>query len=161
MFEVACETNGKCDNDQKTFKAYLSRWLAATTKVAPFTAETAMNLLSTSAAACAKTCTAGADGNQCGLQWTTGSNDGSLGPGEQMSAVEVFTGLLAKNVPGALTNATGGTSKGDATAGTTSNDNPMKYSTITTGEKAGAAILTLTVLLAMFAGVWFMAVDSD
>jgi mannan endo-1,6-alpha-mannosidase len=161
MYEVACESNGKCDNDQKTFKAYFSRWMAATTKIAPYTASTIMNLLATSATACAKTCTAGEDGNQCGLQWKMEANDGSLGPGEQMAAVQVFSGLLAGEVAGALTNQTGGTSEGDSTAGTTANDNPLKYSTITTGEKAGAAILTLTVLIGLFSGVLWMAIDSE
>ncbi|KIW00946.1 uncharacterized protein PV09_07472 [Verruconis gallopava] len=161
MYEVACETNGKCDNDQKSFKTYLARWMAATTKVAPYTTDTIMNLLTTSAEACAKTCTAGADGNQCGLEWTKEANDGDLGPGQQMAAVSIFSGLLAGDVPGALTNKTGGTSVGDAAAGTTSNDSPTKFSTITTGEKAGAAILTLTVILGMFSGVWWIATDSE
>ncbi|KAF2429238.1 hypothetical protein EJ08DRAFT_304525 [Tothia fuscella] len=30
MFEVACETNGKGNVDQRSFKAYLSRWLRGT-----------------------------------------------------------------------------------------------------------------------------------
>lgn len=78
MKEVACEDNGKCDVDQRSFKAYLSRWMAATTKVAPFTAATLLPLLSASAQAAIKTCNAGTDGNQCGLRWTQGTNDGSI-----------------------------------------------------------------------------------
>ncbi|QDS74119.1 hypothetical protein FKW77_009861 [Venturia effusa] len=160
MSEVACEANGKCDTDQRSFKAHFSRWLAATAKVAPFTKATILELLTASATAAAKTCTAGTDSNQCGLQWTTGTNDGSMGVGEQMSALEVFQGLLVDSISGPVTNTTGGTSVGNNAAGSGTDDSATKYDTIDGGDKAGAAILTLVVLLALFAGAgWIVMSD--
>lgn len=111
MYEVACEENGKCNVDQRSFKAYLSRWMAATMVRAPFTRELLMPLLQTSAMAAARSCTGGADGQQCGLQWTTGAFDGSVGVGEQMSAMEVFQSNLMDLVPGPVTADTGGISQ--------------------------------------------------
>ena len=51
MYEAACEPVGNCNTDQLSFKAYLSRWMAATAKVAPFTHDTILPLLQTSAQA--------------------------------------------------------------------------------------------------------------
>jgi mannan endo-1,6-alpha-mannosidase len=157
MKEVACEDNGKCDVDQRSFKAYLARWMAATTKVAPWTAETIMPYLAASAKGAASSCVAGADQNQCGLKWTVGSNDGSLGVGEQMSALEVIQSNLIATVAGPVTNSSGGTSKGNNAAGSNSNDNPSSFNTITGGDKAGAGILTTLILIALFGGAWWMA----
>lgn len=160
MNEVACEANGKCDVDQRSFKAHLSRWMAATAKVAPFTKSSIISLLGSSATAAAKTCTAGDDGNQCGLRWTLGANDGSMGVGEQMSALEVFQSLLVDNVAGPVTNSTGGTSVGNAAAGTGTDESATQYDTIETGDKAGAAILTVVVLLVLFGGGgWILMSD--
>lgn len=157
MKEVACEDNGKCDVDQRSFKAYLARWMAASTKVAPFTASTIMPFLQASAMGAASSCTAGTDGNQCGLKWTVGSNDGSMGVGEQMSALEVIQSNLIVSVPGPLTNSSGGTSKGNSAAGSNSDDNPASLNAITGGDKAGAGILTTLILIALFGGAWWMA----
>jgi mannan endo-1,6-alpha-mannosidase len=160
MNEIACEANGKCDVDQRSFKAHLSRWMAASAKVAPFTKSTIMGMLGTSATAAAKTCTAGADGNQCGLRWTLDANDGSMGVGEQMSALEVFQGLLVDTASGPVTNTTGGTSVGNSAAGTNTDESATQYDTIGSGDKAGAAILTVVVLLALFGGAgWVLMSD--
>jgi len=156
MKEVACEDNGKCDVDQRSFKAYLARWMAVTTKLAPWTAATIMPRLTASAKAAATACSGGADGNQCGMKWTTGSFDGSLGVGEQMSALEVVQGMLIDQVPGPVTNGTGGTSKGNPNAGTGAST-VINLNSITTGDKAGAGIVTLLILVFMFAGSWWMA----
>jgi mannan endo-1,6-alpha-mannosidase len=56
MQEMACENNGKCDVDQHSFKAYLARWMAATTKMAPFTYDAIMEKLAPSAQAAAQQC---------------------------------------------------------------------------------------------------------
>jgi mannan endo-1,6-alpha-mannosidase len=163
MNEVACEANGKCDVDQRSFKAHLSRWLAATAKVAPFTRSIVYSLLSSSATAAAKTCTAGNDGNQCGLRWTLEANDGSLGVGEQMSALEVFQGLLVDNVAGPVTNKTGGTSVGNSAAGTGAGtgESATQFDIISSGDRAGAGILTTVVLLTLFAGAgWILKSDT-
>ncbi|TID19389.1 Histone deacetylase [Venturia nashicola] len=157
MKEVACEDNGKCDVDQRSFKAYLARWMAASTKLAPFAHDPIMKYLRASAVGAAASCTAGTDQNQCGLKWTLGSNDGSMGVGEQMSALEVIQSNLIDQVAGPVTNSSGGTSKGNNAAGSNSNDNPSTYNAITGGDKAGAGILTTFILVLLFGGAWWMA----
>jgi mannan endo-1,6-alpha-mannosidase len=157
MFEVACETNGKCDLDQRSFKAYLSRWMASTTKVAPWTAELIMPRLRTSALAAAKQCSGGEDGKSCGLKWTTnGVWDGFQGVGEQMSALEVVQAMLINQVTGPVTTNTGGTSKSNPAAGSDSSDQPITFNDITTGDKAGAGFLTTLVLVGIIGGAWWM-----
>ena len=54
MIEIACEPGANCNIDQQTFKAYLARWMAASVKVAPWTHDTIMPLIRTSALAAAK-----------------------------------------------------------------------------------------------------------
>lgn len=156
MYEVACEGRGTCDVDQRSFKAYLSRWMSATAQVAPWTQDFIMPKLRTSAAAAAKACVGGNDGKQCGLKWTTGTFDGSLGVGEQMSALEVIQGLLAPQMSGPVTNSTGGTSQGDANAGTSTNDKSIVLDEVTTADKAGAGILTTLVLAMLLGGGYWM-----
>jgi mannan endo-1,6-alpha-mannosidase len=162
MWEVACEQNLKCDVDQRSFKAYLSRWMAASTKVAPFIHDTIMAYLSKSAQAAVATCFVGVDGNQCGMKWWEGpTNDGAwLGVGEQMSSLEVVQSNLIDLVDGPLTNRTGGTSAGNPAAGTNSNDNPNQFDALTTADRAGAGIITLMVLSGLFAGAWWMGVKG-
>jgi len=157
MYEVACEPNKKCDVDQRSFKAYLARWMAATTKVAPWTHDLIMPKLKASAQAAAKQCSGGTDGKTCGLKWTTnGVWDGSYGVGEQMSALEVIQSLLIENVSGPLTNQTGGTSKGNPSAGSHSETSPLTFSSITTGDKVGAGFLTTIILITILGGAWWM-----
>lgn len=161
MYEAACEPSGNCNNDQRSFKAYLARWMAATTKVAPWAADQLLPRIRTSAIAAAKTCTGGDDGQQCGMKWYTGAFDKNLGVGEQMSALEVIQSNLIKNVEGPLTNSTGGTSKGDSAAGTTgSGDTLVSWTPITTGDKAGAGILTLLIIAGMLGGAWWLIVGE-
>ncbi|KAF7857898.1 hypothetical protein EAF04_009256 [Stromatinia cepivora] len=92
MYELACESVNTCNNDQYSFKAYLSRFMWATTQMAPFTKNTISIYLTKSASAAAGICTG--DANACGTKWYTGSFDGIVGPGQQMSALEVIQGLL-------------------------------------------------------------------
>ena len=77
-----------------------------------------------------------------------------------MSALEIVQSNLIDQVDGPLTNSSGGTSVGDANAGTNSNDNPNQFDTITTGDKAGASIITLIVLSGLFAGAWWMGIKG-
>ncbi|KAF2839831.1 glycoside hydrolase family 76 protein [Patellaria atrata CBS 101060] len=157
MFEVACEPNGKCDVDQRSFKAYLARWMAATTKVAPWTRDYIMPKLQASATNAALQCSGGDDGKQCGLRWTNAAAfDGSVGVGEQMSALEVIQANLIDKVSGPLTNRTGGRSRGDNNAGSQSETTPLKFNEITTGDKAGAGILTAFALAAICGGAWWL-----
>lgn len=56
MYEPACETVNTCNTDQFSFKGYLSRFMWATTLLAPFTFNTITTLLTTSSQAAAKSC---------------------------------------------------------------------------------------------------------
>ena len=59
MFEAECELTGTCDVDQLSFKAYLARWLAGTSLMAPFTAGRVGMLLRASAIGASYACTGG------------------------------------------------------------------------------------------------------
>ncbi|KAF2769451.1 mannan endo-1,6-alpha-mannosidase [Teratosphaeria nubilosa] len=159
MFEVACELQGTCNTDQQSFKAYLSRWMAASQKLAPFVKDLVQPNLQTSAEAAAKSCSGGTDGVTCGQTWTTGSWDGKYGIGQQMNALEAVQGLLIDQVLGPLTMTTGGTSRGDVSAGTGGDSSPSGHlKTITTADRAGAGILTALVLIGLLGGAWWMVI---
>lgn len=157
MIEVACENNGKCDVDQRSFKAYLARFMAYTAIVAPWTQQYIDPLLQASAQAAAKQCNAGANQTTCGLRWVdNGVNDGSTGVGEQMAALEVVQSLLYPTVAGPATQKAGGISVSDPNAGASAPNTPITFNSVTTGDKAGASILTLIVLVGILAGAWWM-----
>ncbi|CAK1363819.1 Mannan endo-1,6-alpha-mannosidase DCW1 [Cercospora beticola] len=156
MIEVACEDSRNCNIDQQTFKAYLSRWMAATVKVAPWTHDIVMPLMSASAIAAAASCSGGSDGETCGTKWTTGEWDGAFGVGQQMNALEVIQANLIDQVSGPVGNGTGATSVGDPNAGTRGDNDIAEPSDITTADRAGAGILTALVLVALGTGSYFM-----
>ncbi|KAI9675301.1 MAG: hydrolase 76 protein [Caeruleum heppii] len=158
MYEVACEPFGKCNVDQRSFKAYLSRWMAATAQVAPFTYDFIMPKLRASADAAAKQCIGGDDGNTCGIKWTTnGVWDGSFGVGEQMTALSVIGANLITKVPAPVTEKEG-TSKGDPTGGSSGDKLPEGFATgkVTSGDRAGAGFLTTLILLGVIGGAWWL-----
>jgi len=148
-YEVACEPKLTCTTDMYSFKSYLTRWLAATTFIAPFTHDTIMAALKTSAVAAAKQCTGGDNGRMCGLSWTKGTFDGTTGVGQQMAAMSVFfVNLLPLQAVGApLTNSTGGTSESNPDAGSQSVSDPDAVVPATEGDRVGAGILTTIVLV--------------
>ncbi|KAI9744642.1 MAG: hydrolase 76 protein [Claussenomyces sp. TS43310] len=160
MNEVACEANGKCNTDQKSFKAYLARWMAATIKMAPFTHDFIMDKLKTSAAAAAQQCSGGENGRTCGLKWTNGSHwDGTYGVGQQMAALEVIQSNLIDFARGPVTNTTGGTSPGDYSAGSSGSSvvsKPPKV--VTRSDRVGAGILTTILCLGVIGGTWWLIV---
>lgn len=85
MTEMLCESSSNCNNDQSSFKAYLGRWMAVTSLLAPWTYDTIMPKLRASATAAAGQCTGGDNGRMCGRQWYTNVWDGSKGVGQQVS----------------------------------------------------------------------------
>jgi len=158
MYEQACEPIGTCNIDQRSFKAYFARWMAATMVRAPFTYDLLKPILEASAKAAVATCTGGPDGNQCGLQWTQGTYDGSTGAGEQMAVLEVLQSNLVEYVapPATLEN---GISEQDPSAGTSSPVGPgdLNKQTVTDTDKAGAAILTIVVCVMVIGTMlWLM-----
>lgn len=152
MYERACEPVGTCEVDQKSFKAYFSRWLTATTQMAPFTYDIIMPKIRASALAAAKTCTGGPNKTSCGVKWSEQKWDGSRGVGEQMSALEVIQSNLVQQVAPPVTESKGGTSKGDPAAGSgdhRSSSSPLgkpALKEITNADRAGAGILTTLFL---------------
>ncbi|KAF8855286.1 mannan endo-1,6-alpha-mannosidase [Acephala macrosclerotiorum] len=100
MYEAACETAYTCDNDQYSFKGYLSRFMWATTQMASFTTNAVTTLLTASSLAAAQACSGGIDSAICGTRWYVGGWDGTFGVGQQMSALETIQGLLVgKSAP--------------------------------------------------------------
>lgn len=99
LIEQACEPHYTCNNDQWSFKAYLARWMAKTTVLAPFTKAAIMPLLTTSAQGAAKACSGPSDGVTCGARWYVGGYDGTYGIGQQLSALEVTQALLIDDAP--------------------------------------------------------------
>lgn len=127
--------------------------MAATTKVAPWTADQILPLLASSAQAAAQSCSGGNDGATCGTKWTQSGWDGAYGVGQQMSALEVIQSNLIKKVSGPVSNSTGGTSKGNPSAGTgTSTHVDNAPGIIGTKDKAGAGVLTAVVLIGLLGG---------
>lgn len=128
----------------KSFKGYVHRWYASAAKVAPYIEERVKPVLAESAAAAAKVCTGGST-NKCGFSWSKGSFDNNVGAGQEMSAVGAFSALLLDNVAPPASAKSGGTSKGNPDAGSKANDF-MNSKPITTGDRAGAGILTFLIL---------------
>ncbi|KAM0719346.1 hypothetical protein Q7P37_005251 [Cladosporium fusiforme] len=160
MYEVACEPNGLCNVDQLSFKAYLSRWMAATTKVAPWTADQILPILASSAKAAAQSCSGGDDGVTCGTKWTQTGWDGNYGVGQQMSALEVIQSNLIQKVSGPVGNKTGGTSQGNPSAGTGGSSHVDNApGAIGTKDKAGAGVLTAVVIVMLLGGGYWMSID--
>ena len=83
MIEFLCEREQSCNQDQKSFKAYLTRWLAVTAILVPETWDRIMPKLMTSAQAAAQQCGTG-DGTWCSSQWWTNVPTGKTGAGEQV-----------------------------------------------------------------------------
>ncbi|QDS76159.1 hypothetical protein FKW77_007491 [Venturia effusa] len=90
LFEAACELGSSCNVDQLSMKAYLIRWMAGTSILAPFTAPRVQEILRASAPGAAAAC----DG-ACGSKWYINGPDGSSGLGQQLAVMELFYALLA------------------------------------------------------------------
>ncbi|KAF5018426.1 hypothetical protein F66182_9600 [Fusarium sp. NRRL 66182] len=163
MTEVACEPVKLCNLDQRSFKAYLSRWLAVTTQWAPYTHDFIMPLLRASAVAAVDKCTGGDNERMCGLYWNKDKFEGDISIGQQMAALEVTLACLIQDRPAPLTRDTGGTSKanpggGAADVGRTTPD--LSLDPLPAGDKAGAAILTIIVVGGLIAGMLWIFFDE-
>lgn len=153
--EYQCEDSITCNRDMVTFKGYLHRWLAQTTTIIPSLADKLRPILRKSAEAAIKQCTGGTSGRACGLRWESGKyfdpradKDATSGAGEAMNVLAAVSALLVDQEDKApVTNASGGTSAGDPNAGSHSRSGlPDPPRPMTTGDRAGAAILTIVIL---------------
>lgn len=154
-----------CNLDQRSFKAYLARFMAYTYQMAPFTQEWIIPRLQASAKAGAATCTGGPDGTTCGLAWVQSAYDGSVfgvtagGLGEHLAVMEVLQANLITTAVPPFTATTGGTSKGDPSAGTVdtlSKQELLQTEPSTVGDRAGAGILTTIVLGLLFSLTYWL-----
>ena len=177
LAEVTCETSKMptCNADQTAFKAFLARWMAVTTQLAPFTTPRIMPLLAASANAAAAVCTGQAQGMKkgtvCGRRWYQNVYDSQYGVGEQMSAMSIFQNNLIANQPPPFTAKKGGKSKGDPGAGGnapgsgTSDGSyswdPINSKPIGIGDKAGAGVLTAVSVSGMvFGSLWLVHAEG-
>lgn len=157
MTEIACENGNTCNVDQRSFKAYLSRWMAYTAIVAPWTREIIDPWLQASAEAAAAQCINGASGVSCGLRWVdSDTNEGSSGLGEQMAAMEIIQSLLYPTVTGPVTKHNGGISMSDPGAGLATTNTDIAFDTITVGDRAGACLITIIVVMGTVCGALWM-----
>ncbi|KAI1495420.1 glycoside hydrolase family 76 protein [Biscogniauxia marginata] len=145
-FEIACEEHMTCTTDMLSFKGYLHRWMSTMTQIAPFTADKILPVLQKSAQAAVNQCTGGSDGRTCGFGWASGAFDNSVGAGQTMNVLGAVSSLLISQSKAPVTNATGGTSLGDPNAGAGSDSFTNTLAPITTGDRAGAGILTALIL---------------
>jgi mannan endo-1,6-alpha-mannosidase len=165
MTEQSCESVNTCNTDQLSFRSYFASWLASTATLAPFTYPTIAPLMASTAKAAAAICNAGSSGTQCGHKWTTGTNDGSFGVGQQMSALSAIQSAMIQ-IPGVKTIApvtvnTGGTSQGNPSAGLPADSQAalLTPAPATKSGKIGASILTFLILSGVMGGSAFMVLD--
>lgn len=157
MYEAACEPGGNCNTDQLSFKSFTLRWMTASIKVAPFVGDLVNTYRTASAVAAAQSCSGGTDGVTCGTKWTVTGWDGGYGVGQQLSALQAIQGLLLDQAASPVSNTTGGTSQGNPNAGTDETDASGRVlRPVSTGDKAGAAILTASVLIGVLGGGWYV-----
>jgi mannan endo-1,6-alpha-mannosidase len=161
--EISCELEriSTCTADMLSFKGYTHRWLAVVAQMAPFTAEKILPILRTSTQAAISQCTGGATGRRCGFYWKNGiffdpAQDMTSGAGEQMNVLAAVSSLMVEyGAPVPVTAATGGISEGDINAGSSSVDMP-EMMPITAGDRAGAGILTVLILICTLTTFFWM-----
>lgn len=166
MVEITCEPLGNCDVDQRSFKAHLSQWLAATAQLVPARYETIFPYLRASAVGAAGQCDGGSNGITCGREWNTTVYDNTNGVGEQMSALAVIQSCMldVATLTPPYTSTSGGTSKSDPNAGTgtssssSSGGSAVTYSTLSTSDRAGAGVLTALIIVVLLGGTAWMLV---
>lgn len=171
MYEPPCEPQSSCTTDSLSFKAYLARWMAGTAQMATYTWDTISTLMATSAANAALQCSGtateadgykGVSGTACGMHWVDGATwDGMNGVGQQMAALSIviYSQVMSWS-PALYSTSTGGNSVGDASAGQDKDDSSLStYKEITSGDKAGAAILTLATVGGLLSGCFWMVKD--
>jgi mannan endo-1,6-alpha-mannosidase len=163
MTEYACEPNNNCNPDQRSFKAYLARWLAVTSQLVPSTAAQILPWIQGSATAAVNVCDGSGATTACGRRWYAAQNDGSVDVGNQMTAMSIVQSNLIMEVT-APVDSKNGTSIGNPAAGgggPTDGGSSEATRPITTADRAGAWILTALVIGFGAFGAWFMLVDAD
>lgn len=146
----------------KSYKSQLMQWMMSTAKVMPDLAPQILPQLMDTTKAAISVCNCGGVKGQCGLKWTEpGTCDGQYGMGQQIDALNAIQIWSETQVPGPANEKTGGPglSQGNANAGNGGGQNPnaANMKPITTGDKAGAGILTAIVfIIVLGGGVWMI-----
>ncbi|KAK9422428.1 putative Glycoside hydrolase [Seiridium unicorne] len=152
MFEHACETYDICKTDMLSFKAYMSRFMWATTQMVPSTLSTIQAKLQVNAKAAGSACSGGDSGTTCGFKWYVGGYDGNTGLGQQLSALETIQGLLVQESAPPLKAGEIEHVKGDAATTTSSSSTTP---TVKRSSSAGKLSSTTSALgLAFVALLW-------
>lgn len=155
MEDWECEPQENCNNNDVLFKGLLSTWLGYTALIVPSTYDTIMPKLQSSAQGAAASC-AGPN-NDCGVRWYQSQWDGKIGMEEEISVSNVLSVNLIpfenRVLKAPLTSFTGGNSSSNPNAGM-NHPTGMQQAPITTGDKAGAGILT-----ALFVGGWIALIS--
>jgi mannan endo-1,6-alpha-mannosidase len=144
-----------CNGDQFSFKAYFTRWLTVAIQLVPDQniLDLVVPRLQNNAKAAARVCT---DAAVCGSQWYLDSFDNRNNVGSQMSALAIIQSNLYKIAPKQVTASDGGSSKGNPATGTDPPDEEIKFRPLSTGDRAGAAIVTLMVTVLLFGGAFWL-----
>ena len=146
MYESACMRHHTCQTDQRSFRAYLSRFLALTAVLVPDSRDTINTYFDTTAKAVAQSCVGGYDGHTCGMNWSYSGWDTYYGLGEEMSALEVIQSLMINFGKDTILNMTdGGSSRGDVLSGNTTYKPEAKLLDLDKGDTAGASIITVII----------------
>lgn len=158
--DTTCEPTKKCNFNEILFKGLTSSWLAFTALLVPDTAAQIKPKLASSAQAAAKSCT-GNNNNTCGITWYQNKWDGTTGMEQEISATNVFLANMINfdtGTFGPVTSKTGGNSSSDPNAGEgKGGGDDVKEKPTTSGDKAGASILTLIFVFTWAGGmVWMM-----
>lgn len=189
-FEPACEGGVSnvppdgCTSDMLAYKGFGARWMASAAQLCPWTRDRIMPVLRASAEAAVRQCVGGDIGRMCGMRWSFGDYDGTVGVGQEMNVLSALMVLLGDEgtigshdehywqgdeagdaeqpprVP--LTHDTGGTSEGKPNAGETlKSGGGVEFEPITDADVRLAAAITSAVIVIMFGTFVFMCVESD
>ena len=117
--------------------------------------------MKTNSPAAASVCKCGDSGTMCSFSWTKpGECDGNYGIGQQLNALQAVQVNLASSVGGPVTQRDGGISRGDAAAGSgdgqESGGGNSTHVPASAGDKAGASVLSVLVLLSFVAGAMWI-----
>ena len=164
LYEEFCELNKVCNRDQEGFKGFLARWMAQTTRLAPYTMSTIAPVLKATAKNAGAACSGspatgykGPAGTACGFSWlSNGAFDGIVGVPTQMDGLAAMIAPLAEQGGSPFTEKTGGTSKGNPDAGSGKQKDPLALQPITTADKVGAGFITLAFVVGALGGTTFL-----
>jgi mannan endo-1,6-alpha-mannosidase len=149
-----------CTTDMLSFKGYVHRWMSTVTQIAPSVAAKVLPVLKISATAAVNQCTGGSNGRTCGFSWVKETYDGTFGAGQEMNVLAAVSSLLIGDAKVPVTNATGGTSVGNINAGQNSDSFIDTVTPVTVGDRAGASILTILVLVSAIGTFGWMSTGS-